>query len=47
MDALVSFAKENFQFICLIVGLVGVVVAVISLLHEIKAKNHRKNDHDK
>ncbi len=37
-DSLMSWAKENFMFISLIVGVIGVVVAIISLVYEIKKK---------
>lgn len=31
-----SWAKENFDLIMLLVGLIGVVVSVISLIYELK-----------
>lgn len=33
-----TWAKENFDLITLLVGMVGVVVAVISLFYEIKRR---------
>ena len=42
MDTLITFAKENFQLITLVVGLIGVVIAFITLIHEVKARK-RKN----
>ena len=36
MDALMNWAKENYDLISLFVGIVGVVIAVISLIYEIK-----------
>lgn len=36
MDAMWDWAKENFDLISLLVGLIGVVIAVISLMYEIK-----------
>jgi uncharacterized membrane protein len=38
MDAIMTWAKENFDLITLLVGMVGVVVAVISLFYEIKRR---------
>ena len=39
MDAISAWAKDNFDFISLFVGVIGVVVAVISLFYELKKKN--------
>ena len=36
MNAIWDWAKENFDLISLLVGLIGVVIAVISLMYEIK-----------
>lgn len=33
-----TWAKENFDLITLLVGMVGVIVAVISLFYEIKRR---------
>ncbi len=38
MDAITTWAKENFDLITLLVGMVGVIVAVISLFYEIKRR---------
>lgn len=38
MDTLMTWAKENYDLISLFVGVVGVVIAVISLCYEIKKK---------
>lgn len=38
MDALFSFCKENYQLICLIVSLIGVIIGIISVAHEVKKK---------
>jgi len=38
MDALVAWAKENFELICLLVGMAGVLVSIVALIHEIKVK---------
>lgn len=42
MDAMWDWAKENFDLISLFVGLIGVVIAVISLMYEIKKKKEKK-----
>jgi hypothetical protein len=42
MDAMWDWAKENFDLISLLVGLIGVVIAVISLMYEIKKKKEKK-----
>ena len=45
MDSIISFAKDNFDFITLVVGFIGVMIAVISLLEEVrKKKEQKKND---
>jgi hypothetical protein len=45
MDSIISFAKDNFDFITLVVGFIGVMIAVISLLVEVrKKKEQKKND---
>lgn len=38
MDALIAWAKENYSLISLLVGVIGVVVGVISLVYELKKK---------
>ena len=42
MDTITSWAKENFDMITLMVGLIGVIIAVISLFVEIKKKKNKK-----
>lgn len=42
MDALMTWAKENYNLISLFVGVVGVIIAVISLYYEIKKKKEKK-----
>lgn len=44
METLIHFAKENFQLITLLVGLLGVIVAVITLLHEINTRKRKKDN---
>ncbi len=38
MDSIITFAKNNFDLICLLVGLIGVVVSVISVIVEIQKR---------
>ena len=44
MDAIWDWAKEkeNYDLISLFVGLAGVVIAIISLIYEIKKKKEKK-----
>ena len=42
MDALSTWAMENYDLISLFVGLIGVVLAFISLLSEIKKRNNKR-----
>ena len=42
MDALMTLAKENYNLISLFVGVVGVIIAVISLMYEIKKKKEKR-----
>jgi len=43
MDASMTWAKENYDLISLFVGVVGVIIAVISLYYEIKKKKEKKH----
>lgn len=40
MDAIMSWAKENFDLICLVVGVLGVLISIISVIYEFKKKKH-------
>ena len=42
MEAILDWAKENFNLISLFVGIIGVVIAVISLMYEIKKKKEKE-----
>ena len=44
MDAISTWAKENFDLITLFVGFAGIVVAVISLIYEMKKKKAQKKN---
>jgi len=45
METIMSWAKENFDLICLLVGALGVVISVVSVIQEIKKK--RRNGRNK
>ena len=47
MDSIISFAKENFDLICLFVGFIGVVIGFISVIDEIKKKKEGGNKEKK
>ena len=38
MDTVMSWAKENFDLICLFVGVLGVLVSIVGVIYEIKVK---------
>ena len=38
MDAISSWAKENYQLICLLVSVIGVIVGIITVIAEMKKK---------
>lgn len=42
MDTLISYLKENFQLINLLVGLLGVAIAVIALAYEVKRRKKKR-----
>ena len=42
MDAITTWAKENFDLICLLVGIVGVAISIACVIIEIKKKRNRK-----
>lgn len=44
MDTFITFAKENYQLITFFVGLIGVIVAFIAMIYELKAKKRKKKD---
>lgn len=39
MDSLITFAKNNFDMITLLVGVVGVLVSVVSVIYEMRKRN--------
>lgn len=43
MDAISSFLKENYDLVTLLVGLLGVIIAVIALIYEMKKKRSNRD----
>ena len=41
MDAISSWAKENYQLICLLVSIIGVIVGIITVIVEMKKKKRK------
>lgn len=42
MDTIMSWAKENFDLICLLVGVLGVIISIVTLIYEMKMKKRNK-----
>lgn len=42
MDTVTTFLKENYYLVVLIVSVLGVLIAVISLIYELKKKSKNK-----
>ena len=38
MDTISNWAKENYQLICLLVSIIGVIVGIITVIAEMKKK---------
>ena len=38
MDTISSWAKENYQLMCLLVSIIGVIVGIITVIVETKKK---------
>ncbi len=43
MDVISSFLKENYDLVTLLVGLLGVIIAVIALVYELKKKRSNRD----
>jgi len=41
MESLMNFAKENYDLISLAIGILGVLVAIVALVYELKAKKNK------
>ena len=46
METIFSFAKENFQLINLLVSVLGVVVAGITVVHEVNKRKRNKQQEE-
>ena len=44
MEATISWAKENFDLICLLVGVSGVLISIVSVVYEIKMKRRNRKE---
>lgn len=44
MDALISWAKENYDLISLLVGIIGIIIGFISVVHELNGRKRKKSD---
>ena len=42
MEAITTWAKENYDLICLLGGVIGIIIAFFSLIYEIKKKKAKK-----
>ena len=42
MDSIITFCKENFDLITLLVGVIGVVISVISVIYELRQRKKKK-----
>ncbi len=40
---MMDFLRDNFQLICLIVGLLGILVGVLSLANELRNRKRKNN----
>ena len=47
MATISTFLKENYQMICLLLGVVGVVIGVIQLNAELKSRTRKKEEQEK
>jgi hypothetical protein len=41
MEAIGTYIKENIQLVSLIIGLIGVVIATLSLMYELKRRKKK------
>lgn len=42
METIMLWAKENFDLICLTVGVIGVLISIVTVIYEIKKKRHNR-----
>lgn len=45
MEAIMIWAKENYDLICLLVGVIGVLISIIGILYEIQKKKRKNKLH--
>ena len=44
MDALITWAKENYELISLLVGIIGIIIGLISVVHELNERKRKKRE---
>lgn len=44
MDSIITFTKNNFDLICLLVGVIGVVISIISVIDEIRKRKSKNKE---
>lgn len=44
MDTLITWAKENYNLISLLIGLIGIIIGFISLSHELNERKRKKRE---
>jgi uncharacterized membrane protein len=42
MDSITTFLKENYDLVVLLVSMLGVLIAVVALIYELKKKSKNK-----
>lgn len=45
MESIMIWAKENYDLICLLVGVIGVLISIIGIVHDIKKKKRKDKLH--
>lgn len=45
MEAIMKWAKENFDLICLLVGVTGVLLSIIAIVRDNKKKKRKDKLH--
>lgn len=45
MDAIMIWAKEHYDLICLLVGVIGVLISIIGVVYENKKKKRKDKLH--
>lgn len=47
MNSFISFCKENFDLITLLVGVIGVFISIISVIYELKQRKRKTEEKKK